>query len=104
MLIKRDSLCLLLFLETLGVMKQAEKLYDAYISVLHACQKAAVVKNAHPVIEAMVAVMIHLIGFTTMLHKRLRDDVRGGGFVYGNSGDLGTIWFIASQKLGKRTF
>ena len=38
-----------------------------------------------------------------MLHEGLCDDVRGGGFVYGHSGDLGTIWFIASQKLGKRT-
>jgi hypothetical protein len=65
----------------LGVVEQAEQLYDPYIGVLHARQKAAVVKNAHPVIEAMVAVMIHLIGFTTMLHKRLRDDVREGGFV-----------------------
>ena len=85
-------------------MEQAEQLYDAYISVLHACQKAAVVENAHPVIKAVIAIMIHLIGSTTMLHKRLRDDVRGGGFVYGHSRDLGTTWFIASAKLGKRTF
>ena len=27
----------------------------------------------------------------------------GGGFVYGHLGDLGTTWFIASAKLGKRT-
>jgi len=27
-----------------------------------------------------------------------------GGFVYGHSGDLGTTGFIASQKLGKKTF
>ena len=61
-------------------------------------------QNAHPVIKAMVAVMIHLIGFTTMLHERLRYDGRGGGFAYGHPIDLGTNGFIASAKLGKRTF
>ena len=76
-------------------MQQGEQLHDAYIGVLHACQKAAVVQDAHPVIKAVVTVMIHLIGFTTMLHERLCDDVRGSGFVYGHSGDLGTTWFIA---------
>ena len=30
-----------------------------------------------------------------MLHERLCDDVRGSGFVYGHSRDLGMIWFIA---------
>ena len=52
----------------------------------------------------MVAVMIHLVGITTMLHERLCDDVRGGGFVYGHSRNLGTTWFIASFNLGKRIF
>ena len=61
-------------------------------------------EDAHPVIKAMVAVMIHLVGITTMLHECLRDYLRGGGFVYGHSRDLGTTGFIASAKLGKRTF
>ena len=61
-------------------------------------------EDAHPVIKAVVTVVIHLVGITTMLHERLCDDVRGGGFVYGHSIDLGTTWFIISQKLGKRTF
>ena len=39
--------------------------------------------------------MIHLVGFTAMLHEGLCDDVRGGGFVYGHSRDLGTTGFIA---------
>ena len=55
-------------------------------------------------IKAVIAVVIHLIGFTTMLHERLCDDVRGSGFVYGHSRDLGMIWFIASQKAGKENF
>ena len=55
-------------------------------------------------IKAVETFVIHLIGFKTMLHERLCDDVRGGGFVYGHSRDLGTAWFIASAKLGKRTF
>ena len=104
MLIKRDSLCLLLFLATLGIVKQAEQLYDAYISVLHACQKTAVVQNSHPVIKAMEAIVIHLIGITTMLHERFGDYVRDCGLIYGHFRDLGTTGLIASLKLGKRIF
>ena len=48
--------------------------------------------------------MIHLVGFTTMLHECLCDDVRRSGFVYGHSIDLGTTGFIASFNLGKRIF
>ena len=61
-------------------------------------------QDTHPVIKAVVAVVIHLVGFTTMLHKGLCDDVRGGGFVYGHFRDLGTTGLIASLKLGKRIF
>ena len=35
-------------------------------------------QDTHPVIKAMVAVMIHLIGSAAMLHEGLCDDVRGG--------------------------
>ena len=55
-------------------------------------------------IKAVVAAMIHLVGFATMFHKGLCDEVRGSGFVFGKSLDLGTTGFIASAKLGKRTF
>ena len=77
---------------------------NVYIGVLHICQKTTVIQNTHPVIDAMIAVVIHLISAAAMLHEGLCDDVRGGGFVYGHSRDLGTTWFIASHKLGKRTF
>ena len=57
-------------------------------------------QDTHPVIKAMVAVVIHLVGIAAILNEGFIDDVRGGGFVYGHPRDLGTTWFIASQKNG----
>jgi hypothetical protein len=58
-----------------------------------------ILHNTHPVIDAMIAVVIHLFGITTMLHEGFGDDVRGGGFEYGHSTELGTTGFIASSKM-----
>ena len=56
-------------------------------------------QDAHPVIEAMVAVVIHLVHATAMLHEGLGNYFRGGGFEYGHSTELGTTGFMASQKM-----
>ena len=93
-----------IIITALSVVKQAEQLYDAQIGVFHVCQKATVVQDTHSVVKAVVAVVTHLVCITTMLPKGLCDDVRGDGFVYGHFRDLGTTGFIASLKLGKRTF
>ena len=61
-------------------------------------------QDTHPVIKAVVVVVIHLVCITTMLHKGLCDDVRGDGFVYGHLKDLEAAGSIASSKLGKGTF
>jgi len=82
----------------LGVVEQAEQLYDAYIGVLHACQKASVIQNTHPVIDAMVAVVIHLIHATAMLHKGLCDDVRGGGGECIQFYRIGNDWVYCKLK------
>ena len=61
-------------------------------------------QDTHPVIKAVIAVVIHLVCITTVLHEGLCDDVRRGELVYGHLKDLGTTLFIASSKLEKRTF
>jgi hypothetical protein len=53
------------------------------------------VQDAHPVIKAMIAIVIHLVGITTMLHEGFSDDFGEGGFVYGHYTNLGTTGFIA---------
>ena len=55
-------------------------------------------QNAHPVIKAVIAVVIHLVGFATMFHKGLCDDVRGGGGECIQFYRIGNDWVYCKLK------
>jgi hypothetical protein len=57
------------------------------------------VKHAHPMVEAVKAIMVHLIGATAMLNKGLGNYFRGCGCDYGHKQKLKTLGFYASLIL-----
>ena len=43
------------------------------MSVLHIGSKSTIVRHAHPMVEAVKAIMVHLISITAMLNKGLSE-------------------------------
>jgi hypothetical protein len=56
----------------LGVMEKTEKFDDLKIGIFRFSQKPPIMKHPHPMGIPMKPIMIHLIGSTAMLNKRLR--------------------------------